>query len=160
MEAISLTKKLPFTCFRFFCAQAGCILVDDAQLQVINRSPAYRNQYVHRRDSESLRKLPESEIRKRMQIGLVTPAESPSGVQPPAQQVWQDIEDDDDEDDDEDYVLDPNRRPSVDMDSMSNLTPAMVSDNNNGSKHPATISEEDDEVATVDGEGMMDTSAV
>jgi hypothetical protein len=141
-------------------AKAGCILVDDAQLQVINRSPAYRNQYVHRRDSESLRKLPESEIRKRMQIGLVTPAESPSGAHPPVQQDWQDIEDDDDEDDVEDYVLDPNRRPSVDMDSMSNrnLMQGMANDNSNGSKHPATISEEDDEVATVDGDGMMDTS--
>jgi hypothetical protein len=37
-------------------AMAGCILVDNEKLQVINRSPAYKNNYVHRRDSVSLGK--------------------------------------------------------------------------------------------------------
>jgi len=53
-------------------AMAGCILVDNEKLQVINRSPAYKNQYVHRRDSVSLANLSEPEIQKRIQLGLVT----------------------------------------------------------------------------------------
>ena len=65
-------------------ALAGCILVDDEKLQVINRSPAYRNQYVHRRDSVSLQTLSHLEIAKRIKLGLVTA-------------------DDDDDDDDYDY---------------------------------------------------------
>mmetsp|Transcript_12169 Transcript_12169/g.28897 ORF Transcript_12169/g.28897 Transcript_12169/m.28897 type:complete len:657 (+) Transcript_12169:324-2294(+) len=65
-------------------ALAGCILVDDEKLQVINRSPAYKNQYVHRRDSVSLQALSYLEIAKRIKLGLVTA-------------------DDDDDDDDYDY---------------------------------------------------------
>jgi len=53
-------------------AMAGCILVDFEQMQVINRSPAYKNQYVHRRDSVSVESLTEVEIERRMQLGLVT----------------------------------------------------------------------------------------
>ena len=53
-------------------AMAGCILVDFEKMQVINRSPAYRNQYVHRRDSVSIARLSEGEIEKRMKLGLVT----------------------------------------------------------------------------------------
>lgn len=53
-------------------ALAGCILVDDERLQVINRSPAYKNQYVHRRDSVSLQQLSHLEIAKRVKLGLVT----------------------------------------------------------------------------------------
>mmetsp|Transcript_5344 Transcript_5344/g.13183 ORF Transcript_5344/g.13183 Transcript_5344/m.13183 type:complete len:695 (+) Transcript_5344:243-2327(+) len=56
-------------------ALAGCILVDDEKLQVINRSPAYKNQYVHRRDSISLQTLSHLEIAKRIKLGLVTPGE-------------------------------------------------------------------------------------
>jgi hypothetical protein len=67
-------------------ALAGCILVDDDKLQVINRSPAYKNQYVHRRDSISLQTLSHLEIAKRIKLGLVTPGD-----------------DDDYDDDDEDY---------------------------------------------------------
>ncbi len=32
-------------------AIAGCILVDSDKIQVINRSPAYKNKYVHHRSS-------------------------------------------------------------------------------------------------------------
>jgi len=53
-------------------AMAGCILVDFEMMQVINRSPAYRNRYIHRRDSVSLDMLTESEINQRIQLGLVT----------------------------------------------------------------------------------------
>ena len=50
---------------------AGCILIDFEKMQVINRSPAYRNQYVHRRDSVSLAMLSESEIAERIKLGLI-----------------------------------------------------------------------------------------
>jgi Calcineurin-like phosphoesterase len=79
-------------------AMAGCILVDNAKLQVINRSPACKlhsdcfiyfyftsshvfqphitdkNQYVHRRDSVSVTSLSEQEIQRRMQLGFITPS--------------------------------------------------------------------------------------
>ena len=67
-------------------ALAGCILVDDERLQVVNRSPAYKNQYIHRRDSLSLQSLSHLEIAKRIKLGLVTPGD-----------------DDDDDDDDENW---------------------------------------------------------
>lgn len=51
---------------------AGCILIDFEKMQVINRSPAYKNQYVHRRDSVSLAMLSESEINERAELGLIT----------------------------------------------------------------------------------------
>lgn len=68
-------------------ALAGCILCDDEKLQVINRSPAYKDQYVHRRDSLSLQTLSHLEIAKRIKLGLVTPGD----------------EEDDDDYDEEDY---------------------------------------------------------
>ena len=46
--------------------------MDFEKLQVINRSPAYRNQYVHRRDSSSVAKLSEDEIKQRERVGLIT----------------------------------------------------------------------------------------
>jgi diadenosine tetraphosphatase ApaH/serine/threonine PP2A family protein phosphatase len=72
-------------------ALAGCMLVDNERLQVINRSPAYRNQYVHRRDSISVAHLPEAEIEKRMRIGLVQPSDGPppGHAAEPAEQVEQ-----------------------------------------------------------------------
>ena len=109
-------------------AMAGCILVDNEKLQVINRSPAYRNQYVHRRDSVSLATLSETEIQKRIRLGLVTHAAP--GVRPlddTEMEDWQDMEDEDDvaakgsgiESDEEDFVIDQKRRSSVDLDHMS-----------------------------------------
>ena len=52
-------------------AMAGCILVDFDKIQVINRSPKYRNKYVHRRTSISLQDLSEEEIENRVKLGLV-----------------------------------------------------------------------------------------
>jgi len=110
-------------------AMAGCMLVDNEKLQVINRSPAYKNQYVHRRDSVSLAALSETEIQKRIRLGLVTHA--PPGVRvqdaDTVMEDWQDIEDDDgntkeegiDSDEDDDFVIDQKRRSSVDLDHMS-----------------------------------------
>jgi len=57
-------------------AMAGCILVDFESLQVINRSHAYKNVYVHRRDSVSISKLTNQEIEERASLGLIT--ENPS----------------------------------------------------------------------------------
>ena len=43
-------------------AMAGCILVDNDKIQVINRSPQYKNKYVHRRTSVSLENLSNTEV--------------------------------------------------------------------------------------------------
>ena len=60
-------------------AMAGCILVDFEKMQVINRSPAYKNKFVHRRDSISLAGMSEQEISQRAKLGLVTAAEANMG---------------------------------------------------------------------------------
>lgn len=119
-------------------AMAGCILVDNDKLQVINRSPAYKNQYIHRRDSVSLANLSEPEIQKRMQLGLVT-NDAASVSEQDAQgaqemEEWQDFDSSDDSDeaagdaasknnavaaDGSDYVFDKQRRSSVDLNSLS-----------------------------------------
>ena len=44
-------------------AMAGCILVDNYLIQAINRSPKYRNKYVHRRTSVSVQDVPKEEVR-------------------------------------------------------------------------------------------------
>jgi len=83
-------------------AMAGCILVDFEQMQVINRSPAYKNQYVHRRDSVSIEKLTETEIHKRMQLGLVTDPSEEDEEEEEEEEEEEYYEDDDDDDDDGD----------------------------------------------------------
>ena len=50
---------------------AGCILVDFEKIQVINRSPKYRNKYVHRRTSISLENMSEEEMENRVKLGLI-----------------------------------------------------------------------------------------
>lgn len=108
-------------------AMAGCILVDNEKMQVINRSPAYKNQYVHRRDSVSLACLTETEIQKRLQLGLI-------------KDVGGDLSEKDDDEDDEsddleewedftemeethkepDYVLQKTgRRSSIDLSTLA-----------------------------------------
>ena len=57
-------------------------------MEVITRSPHYKNQYVHRRDSMSLASLPAQEVDARERVGLVVRAE--------------DDDDDDDEEEEED----------------------------------------------------------
>jgi len=52
-------------------AMAGCILVDNDKIQVINRSPQYKNKYVHRRTSVSLENLSSSQVEERRKLGLV-----------------------------------------------------------------------------------------
>uniref|UniRef100_A0A7S2WKS3 Serine/threonine specific protein phosphatases domain-containing protein n=1 Tax=Rhizochromulina marina TaxID=1034831 RepID=A0A7S2WKS3_9STRA len=53
-------------------AICGCVLVDFDRMEVITRSPHYRNQYVHRRDSVSLAALPPNELEAREKVGLIT----------------------------------------------------------------------------------------
>jgi hypothetical protein len=43
-------------------AMAGCILVDFDRIQVINRSPAYKDKYVHHRSSIGV-DLSDSQVR-------------------------------------------------------------------------------------------------
>lgn len=68
----SLTLSCPRSVFTVFStskdhrqgerAMAGCILVDNDKIQVINRSPQYKNKYVHRRTSVSLENLSSSQV--------------------------------------------------------------------------------------------------
>lgn len=123
---------------------AGCILVDQDKLQVINRSPAYKNQYVHRRDSVTLAAVSADEIQKRMKLGFVTASDANRGNHAAddddeeLEDSWEDFNMDDDVDDnndnkdgngdnegarraskDEEYVFDKGRRSSVDLACMS-----------------------------------------
>lgn len=105
-------------------AMAGCILVDNDKLQVINRSPAYKNQYVHRRDSVSLVNLDDQEIQKRFKLGLVTAAPAAEDEDSDEDlERWEDFEESDDEkdggDEKDEYILTHTRRSSVDLNSMS-----------------------------------------
>lgn len=68
-------------------ASCGCILVDVEKIQVINKSPSYRNHFVHKRNSMSLIGIPQDEISKRKLVGLV-------------------VDDDDDDDDGVEYLDD------------------------------------------------------
>eukprot|EP00559_Dactyliosolen_fragilissimus_P003431 CAMPEP_0184858862 /NCGR_PEP_ID=MMETSP0580-20130426/3896_1 /TAXON_ID=1118495 /ORGANISM="Dactyliosolen fragilissimus" /LENGTH=631 /DNA_ID=CAMNT_0027355195 /DNA_START=26 /DNA_END=1921 /DNA_ORIENTATION=+ len=80
-------------------AMAGCILVDFEKMQVINRSPAYKNQYIHRRDSTSLNKLSESEIQQRLHVGLVTECPPTYDDHDAEEEIWGDYDDEVDEQD-------------------------------------------------------------
>lgn len=101
-------------------AMAGCILVDFEKLQVINRSPAYRNQYVHRRDSASLLALSENEIQKRIRLGLVTTTPRDDSDDDEEEEEWEDLEDESESDPDPaEYRLSANRRSSVDLKQVS-----------------------------------------
>ena len=141
-------------------AMAGCMLVDNDKLQVINRSPAYKNQYIHRRDSVSLATLSEQEIQKRMKLGLVTNAPNPPEVE-----EWEDFEDAEEEETEEKqasktgFVIDANRRPSVELANMSQNThdgwesESEYDPNKRARSHGiAPIIEEEEEEDTVDGD--------
>jgi diadenosine tetraphosphatase ApaH/serine/threonine PP2A family protein phosphatase len=110
-------------------AMAGCILVDFDKLQVINRSPAYKNHYVHRRDSVSLATLSESEIEKRMRLGLVTTdtaSDDGEAEQQVEEEEWEDLDEEGD-DMEGSYVFDNDRRPSIDLNSVHDPSDSMSS---------------------------------
>jgi len=110
-------------------AMAGCILIDFDKMQVINRSPAYRNQYIHRRDSVSLAMLSEAEIKERVQLGLI---EGFTGAEEEEfeEEEWEEFDEEGDRssemdssvDDEEEYVIDDRRKSSVEP-SMTVTSP-------------------------------------
>lgn len=103
---------------------AGCILIDFEKMQVINRSPAYRNQYVHRRDSVSIAMLDDAEIAERVKLGLITADPTAQEEEEYEEEEFEEFEEEDvntsrdDADssfeEDEEYVLDDRRKSSVD----------------------------------------------
>lgn len=156
-------------------AMAGCMLVDNDKLQVINRSPAYKNQYVHRRDSVSLATLSETEIQKRIKLGLIT-APTNSEDDDEETEEWEDFEDEEEDEKgtSKGYIFDKSRSSSVDVAVMSKNThddaewesesAGSLSDfepnKRHRSKQPliSSIAEigEDEEIETVDGDDDED----
>ena len=103
-------------------AMAGCILVDFEKLQVINRSPAYRNQYVHRRDSVSLLTLSDAEIQNRIRLGLVTSNPRDDSDSEEEQEEWENLENESEEEDQPVvYRIAANRRSSIDLKSVNDI---------------------------------------
>ena len=119
---------------------AGCILIDFEKMQVINRSPAYRNQYVHRRDSVSLAMLSENEIAERVKLGLI---EGHEAEEEEDEEEWQEFDEDDMntsgeelgssidevEEEEEEYVIDGSRRSSVEPSRTTASPPGSSHDN-------------------------------
>jgi diadenosine tetraphosphatase ApaH/serine/threonine PP2A family protein phosphatase len=148
-------------------AVAGCILVDGEKLQVINRSPAYKNQYVHRRDSISLNSLSPLEISKRMKLGLISKDDEDS-----SDEEWDDFDSSSEESEAEEenprYTFSKQkRRSSVNLDDMANTFSSNQWDSVHSSGYVGSSSrhldlgmqsgtieehEEDDEDSTVDGD--------
>eukprot|EP00986_Skeletonema_menzelii_P018414 scaffold26636_cov153-Skeletonema_menzelii.AAC.25 len=97
-------------------AMAGCILIDFEKMQVINRSPAYRNQYVHRRDSVSIAMLSEAEIAERVKLGLITSDPREEQFQEEEFEEFEEEEEElqDSSFEDEEYAFDDRRKSSVD----------------------------------------------
>ena len=149
-------------------ALAGCILVDGEKLQVINRSPAYKNQYVHRRDSISLQALSTSEIAKRVRLGLVTN----EGDDSSDEEEWDAYDSSEEEEEEyrQEYTFAQNRRSSINLQQMSENFHDSVdweSQMDEGSRPSMyagmssrsltgivdeVIKEDDDDASTVDGE--------
>jgi len=82
-HGVSLSKKA--RCFTIFSTSkdhnqgsasvCGCILVDFHRMEVITRSPAYKNQYVHRRDSMSVAHLGDDDFKAQVKAGLIIEGE-------------------------------------------------------------------------------------
>lgn len=142
---------------------AGCILIDFEKMQVINRSPAYRNQYVHRRDSVSLAMLSEAEIAERIKLGLITH----DGVQEAEEEVedeeWEDFDEEDlntsvdgadsSFEEDDEYILDDRRKSSVEPSMTMTSPPGSTHDN-----HDFMESEEDMSGRKIDFSGVDSSS--
>jgi len=143
-------------------ALAGCILVDGEKLQVINRSPAYKNQYVHRRDSVSLNALSPNEISKRIKLGLISQDDDES-----SEEEWDDFDSEEEESDEEDtqvYTFSKDRRrSSVNLNDMAARFNSDEWDSNHTSGYVGTssrqlgpledtIEEDDEDESTVEGD--------
>jgi len=144
-------------------AMAGCILVDFENLQVINRSHAYKNVYVHRRDSVSVAKLSDKEIKERLDLGLVT--ENPTDVEyeeDSSDEEFNSFDEDDEDDENEDDYIFSRRKSSVDTNGLNSI--GMGGDNNlidfsnvnvSTRRDMNTITEDDDD-ATLNDDDAMD----
>mmetsp|Transcript_8170 Transcript_8170/g.17708 ORF Transcript_8170/g.17708 Transcript_8170/m.17708 type:complete len:666 (+) Transcript_8170:230-2227(+) len=143
-------------------AMAGCILIDFEKMQVINRSPAYRNQYVHRRDSVSLAMLSETEIAERVKLGLIEghTGEEEDEEEEFEEEEWEEFDEDDmntsreeldgsSVDDDEDYVFDERRKSSVDPGMTTTSPPGSSHDN-----HELDVEASDMPVKKIDFSGV------
>mmetsp|Transcript_30997 Transcript_30997/g.74874 ORF Transcript_30997/g.74874 Transcript_30997/m.74874 type:complete len:569 (+) Transcript_30997:118-1824(+) len=144
-------------------AMAGCILVDGDKLQVINRSPAYKNQYVHRRDSVSVQSLSTVEIAKRVRLGLITAG---AGDDDDDSEEWDDFESESEHDEApmEQYTFAQNRRSSIDLSQMTqnfhdsssvgSYTGGGSSRDIGGLIREVVKEDEDDEASTVNGDDI------
>ena len=138
-------------------AMAGCMLVDNDKLQVINRSPAYKNQYVHRRDSVSVSNLSAAEMEKRLKLGLIRDAPPPED----SDEEWDDFDDEEEEEDmdlnvqQEEYVFDKRRRQSIDLNSMTNNIHDLSAEMTGSATIGMTAVEEEEEEDTIDGDSDM-----
>lgn len=160
-------------------AMAGCILVDFEKMQVINRSPAYRNQYIHRRDSVSIAMLSEQEISERMKLGLITSDPGEGGDEDEEDEdgefeQWDDLEEDDEEGDEgdsagrsddgeEEEEDDGEYQLKIDTDRRSSVDPIHTSASPPGASHDNHIwGDEDpsDSDASGVGQKRMDFSNV
>lgn len=109
-------------------------------MQVINRSPAYRNQYVHRRDSVSLAMLSQSEIDERVKLGLIE-GHTAEAEEEYEEEEWDDFDEDEmgtsreemdsmDSSCDEEYILSDDRRKSSVEPSKTSVSPPGSSHDN------------------------------
>ncbi|KAL7548844.1 hypothetical protein ACHAWF_012106 [Thalassiosira exigua] len=76
-------------------AMTGYILIDFEKMHVVNQSPTYRNQYVHRRDSISLAMLSEVEIKEQVQLGLIEGTGEEANGKVEEDEEWEDFDEDD-----------------------------------------------------------------
>jgi len=139
---------------------AGCILVDNEKLQVINRSPAYKNQYIHRRDSISLQSLSDKEIDQRIKLGLVTlDEEDDEDEEDVEDEQWDNIADEDYEvqEGEMEYVFDTRRASMVETHMTISSPPVLQRDTSSlDLRRLDALQEEDieeeEEESTVDGQ--------
>lgn len=125
-------------------AMAGCILVDSDNLQVINRSHAYKNVYVHRRDSVSIVKLSKEEIEERASLGLIQENTATEvELENVEYEEFDSFDDDEDEEKNDDELCTVSRRKSsVDLTTL-NRNPFGFT-NVSTSDHMNTITEDDE----------------
>ena len=136
---------------------AGCMLVDNDKLQVINRSPAYKNQYVHRRDSVSVSNISPADMETRLKLGLVRENPDPDE----SDEEWDDFDEEEEEEEvdinvqQEGYVFDKRRRQSIDLSSMTNNLHDIGADLANSAAGGMAAVEEEEEEDTIDGDAEM-----
>jgi len=81
-----LSLELALSCFFFVLASLSLCRIalvsssspSSRRLQVITRAPGYRGQYVHRRDSVSVKSLEAHEYEARAKVGLITEGDESS----------------------------------------------------------------------------------